>query len=437
MDESLSEITPDSMAKLVEYLKAIDDLEQREPKMFTDIEHDTEPSDEWNAWNDACRKLDSEYSSHIWEVLKLHLRSESEERSVVKIIKSFIDGGGRKTSAKEKAIERGALMTLGSRVLAYTEPSFKDSLNGYCIKQLPSNIETINAFDDYTGRLNNFALGDAQLENLSEYRASLFFSIAEMVHSVSVYDDTQSNTIEFYIPTILSELGIDPRPYSSARKKEGEEGYQSLKDMRRDTMLSLIMPYDRLVGITPNGNYYRLMAFDSYDSESETMKVNVPYFFAVKMEAERLGGETPKFHKLLHGNVANEPNQGAVELASRIISGIERRGSRNYGSKDSGVVTYRVKYSTLIDDCPLVLLALQNTTTPQAYNSKLKQIFQAAYRIIERKSDLPLVYKDLELPTTTRTVSGKKKTVYKVPTKSILNTNLIITHKGKRKKGTA
>ena len=72
-------------------------------------------------------------------------------------------------------------------------------------------------------------------------------------------------------------------------------------------------------------------------------------------------------------------------------------------------------------------------TIPQRVNKKLKDVFTAAFRIIAEKSDAPARYLDFTLPTTTRTVKGKKSKAYDIPTKSTVNRYCIIKHRGKRK----
>ena len=126
-----------------------------------------------------------------------------------------------------------------------------------------------------------------------------------------------------------------------------------------------------------------------------------------------------------------------------------------------------MKYQTLIDDCPQLkneldkiingkgkaereaeekakkenreataeeikqARAKDKKTIPQRVNKKLKDVFTAAFRIIAEKSDAPARYLDFTLPTTTRTVKGKKSKAYDVPTKSTLARYMVITHRGR------
>ena len=388
-------------------------------------------------------------------------------------------------------------MTIGGRIASYSTDDLKDALNAYSIYRLPSNVDLKQAFDD-TGKLNALMLQDEPLEGLTQIHTPFFMAVVQAVSLVQI--DDGDNTISFYLPAMCRELRIDPRTYSSKRKAG-----QDYAEMRLAAMLDIITPFDPLVGRTPDGSFYRLLTFESYDKDSETMTISIPYFFRLKaIEEQRATGQKhPQLNRLMHSTVVNEPNRAAVELANRILTGIVKRGVRadyrTYNaepkakktftrttSKDgqrttttttttvydtgsqtddtpapSKTVTYKVKYQTLIDDCPQLKNELDEIingkgkaereaeernasaeeikkarekdkkTIPQRVNKKLKDVFTAAFRIIAEKSDAPARYLDFTLPTTTRTVKGKKSKAYDVPTKSTLARYMVITHRGR------
>lgn len=399
-----------------------------------------------------------------------------------------------KASPRSAAVEKGALMTIGSRIASYSTDDLKDALNAYSIYRLPSNVDRKQAFDD-TGKLNALMLQDKPLEGLTQIHTAFLMAVVQAVSLAQI--DDGDNTISFYLPTICRDLRIDPRTYSSKRKAG-----QDYAEMRLAAMLDMITPFDPLVGRTPDGSFYRVLTFESYDKGSDTMTISTPYFCRLKAIAEQraTGQKHPQLNRLLHSTVVNEPNRAAVELANRILTGIVTRGVRadyrTYNaepkvakktvtrtSKDgqrtttttvydtgsqtddtpapSKTVTYKVKYQTLIDDCPQLKSELDEIingkgkaereaeernasaeeikkarekdkkTIPQRVNKKLKDVFTAAFRIIAEKSDAPARYLDFTLPTTTRTVKGKKSKAYDVPTKSTLARYMVITHRGR------
>lgn len=402
-----------------------------------------------------------------------------------------------KASPRSAAIEKGALMTIGGRIASYSTDDLKDALNAYSIYRLPSSVDRKQAFDD-TGKLNALMLQDKPLEGLTQIHTAFLMAVVQAVSLTQI--DDGDNTISFYLPAICRDLGIDPRTYSSKRRAG-----QDYAEMRLAAMLEIITPFDPFVGRTPDGSFYRVLTFGSYDKGSETMTISAPYFYRLKAIAEQraTGQKHPQLNRLMHSSVVNEPNRAAVELANRILTGIVTRGVRadyrTYNaepkakktvtrttSKDgqrttttttttvydtgsqtddtpapSKTVTYKVKYQTLIDDCPQLKNELDEIingkgkaereaeernasaeeikkarekdkkTIPQRVNKKLKDVFTAAFRIIAEKSDAPARYLDFTLPTTTRTVKGKKSKAYDVPTKSTLARCMVITHRGR------
>lgn len=397
-----------------------------------------------------------------------------------------------KASPRSAAIEKGALMTIGGRIASYSTDDLKDALNAYSIYRLPSNADRKQAFDD-TGKLNALVLQDKPLEGLTQIHTAFLMAVVQAVSLAQI--DDGDNTISFYLPAICRDLKIDPRTYSNKRRAG-----QDYADMRLIAVLEMITPFDPLVGRTPDGSFYRVLTFESYDKSSDTMTISTPYLYRLKAIAEQRAAEHPQLNRLLHSAVVNEPNRAAVELANRILTGIVNRGVRadyrtykaeprvskktvtrtgNDGQRTttttvydtnsqtddtptpSKTVTYKVKFQTLIDDCPQLkneldeiingkgkaereaeergasaeeikqARAKDKKTIPQRVNKKLKDVFTAAFRIIAEKSDAPARYLDFTLPTTTRTVKGKKSKAYDIPTKSTLSRYMIITHKGR------
>ncbi|WP_298069771.1 hypothetical protein [uncultured Mailhella sp.] len=391
-----------------------------------------------------------------------------------------------KASPRSAAIEKGALMTLGGHIASYSTDDLKNALNGFSIMRLPDSVkDPKDVIDEATGKLNMLMLQDKALEGITTIHTAFLMAIVQAVSSTQG-DDTNS-TITLYLPAICRELKIDPRTYSNRRRPADADELEQLEipgfsDMRLNAVMDILRPFDPLVGRTPDGSYYRLLTFISYEADSETLTVSTPYLFKLKALSESAGGAggRPALNRLLRGEVVNEPNRAAVELANRILYGIVRRGIRpdyktyvaepkiskktvrkkgadgqsvttttvydtsaatiTSAAEPLKIITYKVKYSTLIDDCPQLRQELEaiEAAEPgkikhpaQAYNSKLKNVFEAAFRIIAEKSDAPARYLDFTLPTTTRTVKGAKRQCYEVPTKSTLSRNMIITHKGR------
>ena len=370
----------------------------------------------------------------------------------------------------EKAKERGALLPIGNLPF-YSDDLLKDALTSNSIYRLPGTAE--NYVFDQAGKLNMLSLKEKPLEGLTELHEAALASVLGL--ALSAYETNwqpELDSVEIYLPYFYSAHKIDPRPFSGKRGQESS----NLQELRRNHFLDLIAPFDNLVGSPDGGkSFYRIMALLSYDEETEVAKIATPYLFRLaEIKDTRL-------NRLLHPDVINEKDEAAVELASRILNGLLRRGRtrpdyRTYknqkpkrvsketvyitnpdGSKQKivkdfipeqelidiqdppqqqRIFTYEQKYSTLLADCPQIswqLEQIEKSQKPhraQAYNSRLKQVFEAAYRIIWEKSDVRAYFDNITFHDVTTDKNGNRK--IRVPTKSVLNTaKLKITHTGK------
>ena len=426
-------------------------------------------------WNDEIARHNEKYQDLLVKVLRNGLSGEQTNETIQleDLLRKAINKN--KVNPRSKAIEKGALMSLGGHVAAYSDYDLRNALNGFSIFRLPSTMDIKNAFDQ-KGMLNMLLMQQIDFIELDKLQSGFLYAV---VLAVDHYTDYEKTTVTLYLPEICREMKIDPRTYSSKRNKS--ENSLSYAELRLNAMLSILAPFDPLVGRTPDGSYYRLLTFESYDKESESLTVDTPYLFKLK---EITSGKTRQLQKLLHSDVANEPNTAAVELASRILIGIVDRGVRTPDSKTSKAeqratkktttktdkngqkttttifydnpgdekqvlpktFTYTVKYSTLVNECPQLKKELEDieirgdknyqgdkkiARPAQAYNKKLQDVFNAAYRIITEKSDAPARYIDFELPKMQRTIKGKSCECFEIPTKSTLNRKMVITHKGK------
>lgn len=347
--------------------------------------------------------------------------------------------------AAELATDKGAIMSIDRRLTAFSTKEYQASFTPGCIMRIPNGVNMKSAFDS-NGMLDKAAISDAKLEELDQVQEAFLGTVASMVEDVARRDDVTSE-VTFSLPKIMFELGIDPRAYSKKRE------LAPLDDLRVQRMLEFIDPFDRCVGVLPDGSFYKVLTFGGYDAESKTMTIYTPYIFQLARRAQQAAKGYR--HRYLHGDVITEKNLAAVELANRIICGIVQRGlTTDYaqgrkGARDNDTVSYTPTYRSLIDGCPTLkkqLDAIENPPqgkngekTPrrknwnQLYNTRLRNAFESAFRIIETKSDMPNKYNDLRLPTTRRKVRGVVTTCYDVPTKSTLKNRMTITHRGKKR----
>lgn len=378
---------------------------------------------------------------------------------------------------RSKAVEKGALMTIGGRLASYSAKGFENALNTPSIFKLPEERKDIAAIFNEHGQLNIVAMQGSKLKPLTELHTAFLMALNQIA-TIAAHNGLSSDTsglMTVYLPQFCREIGLDPRKYSKLR--EGAESLP-LDKLRFAAVLELLRPLEAYVGRTPDGAYWRLAAFHSYDPESDTLTFSAPYLYELrKAEALQQG---KALNQLLHGSVVNESNRAAVELANRILDGLLQRGTRpDYatyrnkppvkketvkttkadGSKETRItvyenqeqaapapaepiVTYQVKFKNLIRDCPQFRRELEDILAGKqidprtgqeskskpaaAYNMKLKHTFEAAIKIILTKSDAPAYFVDLDINPKHPKTGG-----FAAPTKSALAHDLTITHKGK------
>lgn len=365
--------------------------------------------------------------------------------------KKSMSANARLAIARGLAEERGAIITTDGHVSSFSSDLFVNAFTSKNIYKLPDGTDKNKVFDN-NGLLNTLAQPTDELQSLEEIHTAFLMTACEYVR---LTEDDGSHTFKMYLPG----LDLDGRTHSKERSKNTPA---VRSEARINYIKNAAAPFDPLVGYTPNGSFYRVLALLEYDAESETATFAAPYIFKIKEMAEDERPHHSAYNKLFHADIINEPNKAAVELANRLLNGVLRLGNtpdvqRNkkrfmreherqislFDNEDMAAmgvdnkkITYRIKYTSLLEDCPQLTHILQeildsdSKTKYQAYNSKLKQTFEQAYRIIMEKSDAPTYYEKFTLP-------GKydkkgKLLKYITPTKSTLNSTLIIKHYGKR-----
>lgn len=399
-----------------------------------------------------------------------------------------------------EAQQRGALTNFGGRIASYSVKGMENLLNVpsiFAILSKPSNSN--EEPKQIAPKLNG---GQLELYTLGEENYPIQISSASIAFlgflnqaALETPNTPGNSRISLYLPTVFRDLELDARLYSDKRPTKKESDTQgdppSLQDLRLAKMLELLLPLKNLIGRTPDGNLYLIADFESYDKSIDTMYITAPYFFYLKNKYADNGDNGKVLNRMLRGNVVTEPNNEAVELANRIITGLLQRGTRTPddktykaepkatkktktitkpdGSKQTETVyfenapsqpktgkktfTYEIKWSSLIADCPQLqqrlddILAATKTgkgtwQTPKHfgvaqkefrshptvfYNKKLSDTVKAAFKIIWKKSDVPKAYLNVKFSPVKP--DGEPWDIIP-PTKSTINGYLRITHEG-------
>ena len=313
----------------------------------------------------------------------------------------------------------------------------------------------------------------------------------------SEYNSKDNPSLGLHLPSFFRETEIDPRPRErelnkqtgkkelTRRKKQDE---QSIKQMRLQRFIDFMKPLDNRVGIIEGEGYYAVARFISWDEQTDTAYIAIPYEIKLAEIARLHTDRHSAISTIFRANIVTEKD-AAVELANRIAVGVIERGvTRSQAdtyknskprkpikrtttttdangikttvtetfepeppektitkakTDDEGITTtviytdpkprifrYEIRFDTLIADCPELQRELDEIRSSsekdksQRINKKLKDTFAAAIRIIMEKSVMPNYYADFSIRT------GRMDT-FKAPTNSTLSEKLVVTHKGK------
>lgn len=348
------------------------------------------------------------------------------------------------------AAEQGAILSIGGRLTFPSAKGFEKSFT-------PDSIKDIRPLP---GREKEFKI-DENTGEITTTDAATFEEVATLdgafiaaIMSCALETDGLSQSIKISVPRLCEQLKIDPRKFSKLRNNDQETDLSQLRfeALYRDH----IALFENFGGFI-NGTWYRIMTLSSYDPNSQVITIQAPYIFKLLEVLTDHQQQTHRnvLNRLLEASVANEPNKAAVEVANLIIVKVLQlndAGRKKKPTQDNDQTTatkpieYRTLYSSLIADCPQLrreLAEIDNGNSPnkaQRYNSKLKQTFEAAFRIILQKSLLPQKFLNLRIngigeweSTYPREKGSRRRAAdFKIPTRSkIGTTKLTITHSGK------
>ena len=371
------------------------------------------------------------------------------------------------------------------------------------IKTLPGGVDMQSLMLDKDGKINLYDLtqgGKPTQEVLKEVdfiHTSFLMWLLGLAYNNSDLRETNSSNaiIPVYIPAVLNEMKIDPRPRERQRNKETNKNelvkrqeQWDMAELRREKFMSLLNPFLTMAAFFGD-DLYQIVGFSNYIKETETVYLTIPYLFRLveysKLNATKHGAIV----NIFHADIMTE-NQTAVEVANRIAMGVVTRGLRpdakTYKRKDKQTAKKEVQQETIdkdgnkitivseikprtatwspkfsiINDCPQLqkeLDAIRNRKgdAEQAVLEAAKQIGKEPdKKAIEnaRKADRAatpqkinnklrdifgaayrIIMEKSDMPQyyVNFTIRTGNLKTFKAPTSSTLNTKLIITHRGK------
>lgn len=334
-----------------------------------------------------------------------------------------------KPRKKTEAENNGAITTIAERLFLPSDPEYQDAF----ITKIGNSSIGLFKRDAEKGK-KELAL-DIDMPFVRALAKAIFIdALTKGIESPLDIAEGKQGETGIYIPTIAKELG-----HSLNEKKDGEQSNSIRAESRENFINSLIVELDNIWGKLPKDTTeYKLISVHAYNPETEILYFVSPYL--QKLIAALIGKEAEKIESgyhyynwqcdLLHATAANERNPAAVEMAARILVGLQQRGlkpepklKQNKGKtfKDETEVIYKITCKRLIQDCPQIREKLKAQGTASLKTQTLKRTFSAMYRILKKKTDLFAYYTDVAMTEA-------------IPTSKTLDTEIIITHHGRNPK---
>lgn len=357
-------------------------------------------------------KLTEEQRDELKKIFKrldtFYCKYEQEEGRALsadeeaKILNLFIRKEHPEKSKRTKAEESGAITSIGDRIILLTEPELQHTFT--------TSIKSMAGFfrkDPQTGKHTL----------VTDMNPALFSALAKA--TLNAREAGNYGEISVYLPSFLEECKISLNRYAE-ESAQGEDGGGTAIISRADSREILVNKFlsesDNFWGVFPGDRTeYRLMASHTYNPETEILTFDPPYFdraFSIAREKEQQAAMDSKgAHKhykwksdLVHAAVVNERIPAAVEMACRIVVGVEQRGTKPDAKLhptteywDEKECTWSITCKGLIEECPLIrekLKALPDATQRTKY---LKRAFSAMYKVLRKKTDLAAYYQDLSI----------------------------------------
>lgn len=330
----------------------------------------------------------------------------------------------------------GALMSIGQRLLVPSDREFQDAF----VSKVNSEIG-IFVIDTLTNiQLRNNGLELSFLDNgitdildanertgarpLQNADTGFLRAMAKGAYITRVRSD--SMTTSFYLPAFCDELAIQ----GGTRTKGADRA-----EARKKEVLARIESMGNVWGKLPNSTqWWKVFSLIGYDPATEIVTVAMPYFnqllAAIERKQQRQLEAGKKYYlgycDLLHASAANERNQAAVELAARVLIGVQQRGglpdkklkqNQRKPIKSDDLCTWKISCAGLIADCPQMQEKLEAQNTTDGKNKAMQRAFTTMYKVLREKSDLFTYYNGVTITEV-------------IPTSKTRSAEIIIKHHG-------
>ena len=253
----------------------------------------------------------------------------------------------------------------------------------------------------------------------------LDFPLLKQIYTAAVKSNIRHDafTITVSLPRFFHEMGIE------------------MSKGNAPDIMAKLHSFEYCVGIMPGmQTISKLFSIIDLDIKNQTMTFAVPYIMRLletldeknhierkTRQGELIDYRKPYHNTLVHSSIAKERNQTAVELGYLITNGLLQRGYvpdiqtykwKNAKTKYPERITYSIRFSTLINDAPLLRGRIQSYQNTADKNKALRRAFEKAYQLLQQNTDAGEWFINLRYSEI-------------IPTMTTLEDELTFTHEGK------
>ena len=423
--------------------------------------------------------IDTESLATMWPILEMQKLYNETEMAAFYYLKY------PRQTAREQAINKGAIMSTGGRItdishkdysgwldevpndsayISYVGPRYWEGIeidDGGNIYE-GDEARVLRAVRDQDAKVKKaFKAGTFGSERPPEHerinkevmRALLKATIAERGGIRTIYLPTFARELnenyridvdEYDDSGELNEKGKQSKEAAEQRAREAEQARargEKVYTKEKPSIMQQFYSLDYWAGVLDRNDVTRTAVIVGLNKEAQTIDVVLPYIDKIRermKEAREIEAAAhnrayilPAYQDLVHSNMESERNKLAVDLVYTIIDKLMQRGSKpasdfkenqsegdQIEEKATGEkVVYRVKYSTLINDTPLLAMAYKNANGSKREYDVLNRTFKKAFQLLRKKTDIYDYFTDLNIPDIP-------------PTKRTINDLFVITHRG-------
>lgn len=359
------------------------------------------------------------------------MKEETKTTTVTANIPTATDTADKGITVHRTKSKAGNTAKIPDRLPVITNHEYQNAMtfnkNSNACLQLLSDKSRLKFKKDVL-LFNGFPVTSADLQELytEDGIEKINFSLLMAIYGIILqrFSESQPENYKTEIITVY---------YPEFAKKTGKSTNITHRDMGE--CIKNMKLLGNVVGIigngTKSGDILPALAYIGSDADKNTVSFASPYItrlvkdiYEASIKGDKKGrpllkknGEPqmyPAYSYLIDMGIVKEKNKKAVEIVCAVVALIEQAGNN----------IPHIRVRTIIERCPLLSRSLQGKPNGNK-NNFLKRAFTKAWDLLQKKTYLSSVYKNIQLPD--------PKDKPSIPTSSKLGKVFTFPHEGKNK----